>query len=55
MSQSQLAKALGVAKETISRWENGHYGLSATSAFAIRSLLGTDEPKPARSKRRKSR
>jgi transcriptional regulator with XRE-family HTH domain len=53
-TQVELAEALDVAPETISRWENDVIFISTRSKLALRSLLGQEESKSARSKRRKS-
>ncbi len=56
-TQLQLAQAIGVAFETVCRWEQGRLGLRRTSEVAVRSVLeGEDreEPKPIERKRRKS-
>jgi transcriptional regulator with XRE-family HTH domain len=53
-TQVELAEALDVAPETISRWENDVIFISRRSKLALKSLLGQEESKPVKSKRRKS-
>jgi len=53
-TQVELAEAMDVAPETISRWENDLIFISTRSKLALKSLLSQEESSPSRSKRRKS-
>lgn len=40
VSQSQLAKALGVGQDLLSRWENGDRDVPASKVATVARLLG---------------
>ncbi len=42
-TQLQLAEAIGVAFETVCRWEQGKLGLRRTSEVALRAVLTSDK------------
>lgn len=44
-TQATLAKAVGVARETVARWENGTQAPSPDLARAVARLLDTDAPR----------
>ena len=54
LTQALLASQLGVAVETVHRWEAEKINPTLRSQIALRSVLGKEESKPAKSKRRKS-
>lgn len=57
-SQPDLAAKVGVARETVSRWETGALAIPQLTRMGIETVLGPlvvkDESKPAAKKRRKS-
>lgn len=52
MDQTELAEAVGAARETVSRWETGAMPISRRSLIALRAVL---DMVPAKSKAGKSR
>lgn len=39
MTQQELATALGVARNTVARWEMGSWGIPTTTTLAVKSLV----------------
>ena len=48
LSQSELAGLLGVAPNTVARWERGERPIVRTTELATRHVLGSHESQPYR-------
>lgn len=46
LTQAELARRLGVARPTVTRWENGSRRLSRMAALAFRSALQAKDLRP---------
>jgi DNA-binding transcriptional regulator YiaG len=47
LTQGKLAERIGVSRETVSRWEKGHYTPEGAAAKALRDLSKRKERKSA--------